>query len=523
MTRIFSEGSFPMSAKRYHRALLPLGLAGIIAVATLSGGGAVIAAQKPDQIAAQAQAALKKGKIEQAIELAEAAVQGNPREPAYRALLGQIYLKGGRFDSAVTSLNDAMTLGDNSARTALGLALANVATGNNREAQAILNDWRDAIPVSDLGLALALAGDTRRGVAVLNDALRGGQNTPKIRQNLAYAFALDGSWREARMMVRQDVPAGQVDARISAWAAQASPEAHRQRVAGLLGTPLRADPGLPVRLALSASSEVQQAAAEQGAIKAIAPVAVEAPRVAAAPMAPSELPPIDGAAVAAPAELASLDPVVAAPAPVPVAAPVRAAAPSDQFERAFASAVPVAAPAAVPVQVRNVQFVANPVVQAVPVRAAPVRTASARPAPVRAVPVRAVQARAVPARAVQASAAPRRAAPAVLAPRAVTNGTHLVQLGSFSSQQGARRAWGIYAARSPALRGYKMTITQATVRGKVYYRVAAAGFDASGARGLCSSLKQRGGACFAYAFRPATPALALAKPVVRGPALARRR
>ncbi len=520
MTRIFFEGSLPMSAKRFHRALLPLGLAGIIAVATLSGGSAVIAAQKPDQIAAQAQAALKKGKIEQAIALAEAAVQGNPREPAYRALLGQIYLKGGRFDSAVTSLNDAMTLGDNSARTALGLALANVATGNNREAQAILNDWRDAIPVSDLGLALALAGDTRRGVAVLNDALRGGQNTPKIRQNLAYAFALDGSWREARMMVRQDVPAGEVDARISAWAAQASPEAHRQRVAGLLGTPLRADSGLPVRLALSASSDVQQAAAEQGAIKAIVPVAVEAPRVAAAPAAPSELPPINGAAGGAPTQLASLDPVVAAAAPIPVAAP------GAQFERAFASAAPapVAAPVAVPVQVRNVQFVSNPVVQAVPNRSAPVLTASARPAPVRV-----VQARAVPVRAVQASvvpvrAAPRRAAPAVLAPRAVTNGTHLVQLGSFSSQQGARRAWGIYAARSPALRGYKMTITQATVRGKVYYRVAAAGFDASGARGLCSSLKQRGGACFAYAApRPGAPALAMAKPVVRGPALARRR
>jgi Flp pilus assembly protein TadD len=497
MTRIFSEGNLPMSAKRFHRALLPLGLAGIIAVATLSGGTAVVAAQKPDQIAAQAQTALKKGKIEQAIALAESAVQGNPREPAYRALLGQVYLKAGRFDSAVTALNDAMTLGDNSARTALGLALANVAAGNNREAQAILNDWRDAIPVSDLGLALALAGDTRRGVAVLNDALRGGQNTPKIRQNLAYAFALDGSWREARMMVRQDVPADQVDARISAWAAQASPEAHRQRVAGLLGTPLRADPGLPVRLALSASSEVQQAAAEQGAIKEISPAATEAPRLAAAPAIPSELPPLDGAAIAAPAELASLDPVVAAPAPAPVAAP------SEQFARAFAEAAPVAAPVATPAAPRSVQFVSNPVVQAVPAHAAPVRTAAARPVPARATPVRAVPR--------QVAAAPRRVAPAAsatTAPRPVANGTHLVQLGSFSSQQGARRAWGIYAARNPALRAYKMTITQATVRGKVYYRVAAAGFDAGGARGLCSSLKKRGGACFAYAFRPAAPALA---------------
>lgn len=476
-----------MTAKRLNRRLqtasLSVGLAGVIALAAFAGGEVVVAAPKPDQTAAQAQAELKKGRIENAIKLAEAAVQAAPREPSYRALLGQAYVRAGRFDSAIAALNDAMMLGDNSARTALALSLANVAAGNNREAVAILDDWRDAIPASDMGLALALAGQTGRGVAMLNDALRAGNSTPKLRQNLAYAFALDGRWREARMMIQQDVPANQVDARIGAWAAQAKPEDYRQRVAALLGTPLRNDPGMPVRLALSASSETEQLAAEAAAAPVPAPVAAVA-------AAPSELPPVESLPVAAPVEIAS----VAAPAAVPEAQADRVApagASSAQFDQAFASG--------------SINFVSIPVIQAVPTRAEPVRVATR------------------PARPAQRSvaSAPRRST-AVAAQPLGKGSSHLVQLGSFSSQQGARRAWGIFAARNPALRSYKMTITQATVRGKIFYRVAAAGFNAGGAQGMCAAVKQRGGVCFAYAVpRAATPALAVAVPR-RGPALARR-
>ncbi|HEX4847185.1 MAG TPA: hypothetical protein VFV30_03495, partial [Novosphingobium sp.] len=88
------------------------------------------------------------------------------------------------------------------------------------------------------------------------------------------------------------------------------------------------------------------------------------------------------------------------------------------------------------------------------------------------------------------------------------------------SPQGARRAWGIYAAKNPELKGYRMTITQAKVRGKTYFRVAAAGLNGKGASGLCSTVKARGMACFAYAL-PAkggnAPAYArAAKPAVKG-------
>ncbi len=423
-----------MTATRIRRAILPLGLAGVAVAALMSAGTVATAKPGTDTTASEAQNALNKGKIDKAISLAEAVVAASPREPAYRALLGNAYLRAGRFDSAATTFNDAMELGDNSARTALALALANVAAGRNQDAVAILNDWRDAIPASDLGLALALAGETSRGVAVLSDAVRTSEPSAKIRQNLAYAFALDGRWREARLMVAQDLPADKVDARISEWAMQARPEDYHKRIATLLTVPVRSDPGQPQALALNASPTTQQLAVE-----AAAPVAVAA------------------SADQPPAELAAVTPVVAS------------AAPAENFDQAF---------------------VAAPLVQSVP--SIEVRTVSAEP--VRVAPAR------VTYNAPTATAAKPRAARA--------KGSHLVQLGSFSSPQGARRAWGIFAKRNPGLRSYRMAITPAVVHGKNFWRVAAAGFDARSASGMCSSVKARGGVCFAYSALPARATVA---------------
>ncbi|GGZ92889.1 SPOR domain-containing protein [Novosphingobium arvoryzae] len=487
-----------MTANRIRRTALPLGIVGAVAAIAIASGsfsGAVVAKPSPDKSLAAAQVALGKGQIDKAISLAETAVAGNPREPSYRALLGQAYLRAGRFESAVTTLDDAMKLGDNSGKTALALSLANIAAGNARAAVAILDDWRDAIPASDLGLALALAGESTRGVAVLADALRGGENTVKLRQNLAYAYALDGRWREARTMVAQDVPANLVDGRISDWAMKAKPEDHKLRIAALLSAPLRADPGQPAALALVNSATAEQLAAERSAAPLVAAAApAPVPAYAAAPV---ELPAVADVSPAAATELASYAPVDAAPESV-------------------ADAPVYAAPAPAVVQQAGVTFVSTPVVQALPAR-------------------------------YKAKPAPRTMAAAKTAPRAVpayrmaaaTGGAHAVQLGSFKSPQGARRAWGYYAAKNPELKNFRMVITPAKVKGRDYWRVAAAGLDSSGAQGMCSAVKSRGGVCFAYSTRPAAvgkapaPMLARAKPAPKkvapapaknpsGPAMARR-
>lgn len=457
----------------------------VLAATLLAGCASAIAKPRDHEgkAFAQAQSLVAKGKAEQAIPFAEQAVAGNPRDAAARTLLGQAYLRAGRFESAAAAYRDAMSLGDNSARSALALALAKIGSGDNQAAVGLLNDWRDSIPVSDLGLAYALAGEPARGAAILVDALRNGENTPKLRQNLAYAYALDGQWREARLMAAQDIPADQIDARITQWAANGREGDFQVRVASLLGTQVRSDPGMPVQLALNYNPAAEQFAAEVGA--------VPSERRNEQALAEAELPPVQ-----AQAEPAMAMATYAAPAPTEIPqVPDEVVAPAPE-----AYAVSLPQPKAYTTPFAAVAtFISEPVVQPLPAGNAPDTVVSIRQSKTRVT-----------------FAAPTRAAP--------RGGTHLVQLGSFLSQQGARRAWGIYAAKNPDLRNYRMTITQATVRGRNYWRVAAGGLTgAAPAQGLCSMVKRNGGVCFAYA---ASTGVAPGRAPARdagGPQLARRR
>lgn len=392
---------------------------------------------------ARSEAVQLKKADEKAVARAEQAVAKAPRDAALRAALGQSYLRAGRFASAAGAFTDAMTLGDNDARTALGLALANIGLGHNREALGILDSARGAIPAGDLGLAVALSGDTARGVAILSDALRGGENTPKLRQNLAYAYALNGDWREARIMMAQDVPAEQLDARMTQWVASGHPGYYQQRVAALLGAPVRADPGVPQALALGGAPQTVQAAAEAPAAPTLGPVA----------------------------ELPAAEPAVAEQTPAQHAH----AAPVQEYFPALSGSTETTlqqSPAAVPPP--NSRTLA-----AFDEFARPVSTTLQAPA--------ARAAKAAPARALHAAA---------IAP--VSGGSHFVQLGSFSSEANARRAWSTFTARNPELKTARMVITPAVVNGRNYWRVAAASYDWASARGVCAGVKARGGACFAY-------------------------
>lgn len=386
--------------------------------------------------------------MEKDVARAEKAVAKAPADAALRAELANQYLAAGRFESAVTTFQDAQVLGDGSARTALSLALAHIGAGNNAAAVAVLDGNREILPATDLGLALALAGDTGRGVAILSDALRAGDGSPKLRQNLAYAYALDGRWREARVMAAQDVPADQLDARISEWARQGRPSDYRTRVASLLGAPVRDDMGQPQYLALNRTADTP-----------------EAPTFAAAEPQ-RELPPVE-----------QPESFWSDPAPVERVA-VASSAPAMRAPVA-AALVPVAdytQPAVQEDAVRTVAdnpgFVSSPIVQPVPVRAE--RPAAKAPAV-------------------------SMIAPVARESRPVANGTHLIQLGSFSSPESAERAWKIFVARDPSLASYRKTITPAKVRGKNYWRVAAAGFDAQEARAMCGTVRSRGRGCIAYA------------------------
>ncbi|WP_236554624.1 SPOR domain-containing protein [Novosphingobium sp. 9U] len=390
-------------------------------------------------------------KAEKQVVAAERAVAKQPQSAEGRARLGQTYLSAGRFVSASTSFEDAVSLGDKTPSTALGMALSYIGSNRNAEAVTLLGQWRDAIPVGDYALALALAGQPSQAVSLLSDVIKQGDNTPKNRQNLAYAFALDGHLPEARVIASQDVPLEQLDARISEWALQASVGSQQSRVAALIGAPLRSDPGQPAQLALAAPAAAPALAANDTpapAAQELPPVGADAPVLAMAEPQPRT-------------DAAAPEPVAADPAPVPALADASSAV------RAFVS---------------------NPVVQDV---AAPI------PAPQRM--ARAERVALTPAAAKPKSAAPRRAA----APAAA--GTHVVQLGSFTTEAGAHRAWGIFVRQDPSLKDRELRITQATVNGRQYWRVAAAGYDMASARSKCSSLRGGGKDCLAYATKRELP------------------
>lgn len=452
-----------------NRAIM-LAVTTALASTALAGCSTSVAA--PANLSAnKAHTAIAKGKTSQAIEHAEATVLAEPRNAGYRAMLGAVYMEAGRFQSAARSFQDAMELGDSSGRTALSYALAEIAAGQQNAALSALNAHRDIIDPSDLGLAFSLAGQPEQGVHILGNALRGGMATPKVRQNLAYSYALMGNWRAARLMAAEDVPADQLGDRMSEWAQTAAPEMYHARMANLLNVPIVSDSGQPAMLALSNHSSIEHLA--QAAVSEELPSAApaELPAVAAAAPAQAasyELPPLES--VAAPASLA-------ANVPAPVAEP-------NGFEQAFSAgngSVPVARKSSS----NTVAFVSKPVVQDAP--RAKTRVAS-----------------------VSAPKSAEPAAKAVSSPAA--NGDHLVQLGSFSTEASAERAWNIYVKRYPDLANYQMVITKAKVRGKLYYRVSAGGFQRASAAQMCSTVKAGKQGCITWAASSPLPG-ALDRPV----------
>lgn len=434
-----------------HRTTMIKLAASAALAAVLAVGCAAVGDAKPESpIARQL-----RGDGNKAVAKAERAVLVNPRDAAARAALGAAYLVAGRFASAAQSYDDALDLGDESASTVLGLALAETARGNNAAAVELLHDWRDTIPAGDLGLAYALAGETARGVQVLSDAVRDGDASAKTRQNLAYAYALDGRWKEARVMVAQDVPADQVDARMRQWIAMNRPEFAPTRVAALLGTTPAADSGQPQALALANFPGTSQLAAAEpsqtvATAETVAPAVPEAaPAIVQAPVvqAQAELPPVaaSGAApTAQPVTLAALD---RAPSAIANDAPAFATIPSPAHS------------AVQPRVVGKTKFFSDP-------------------------------------RKVTQPGKGRGLAAITAIANAVSGGTHWLQLGSYTNPAIAKEGWGKFTRRTPALKGYKAVTTTAVVNNVPVWRVAATGFGSyADAARMCAAVKSRGGAC----------------------------
>ena len=386
--------------------------------------------------AKKAEAMFAKGKTDRALTFAELAVEADMQNRDYRALLARIYMSQGRFASAERTFTDVMDLGQVDPRTVVSLALVRIAQGDVNSAVSLVEANRAIVPASDYGLTLALAGDTKRAVDVLTDAIRTDNASARTRQNLALAYALDGRWREARMMAVQDMSQDQVNERIAEWAQYARPDAYQMRVAALLKVTPREDAGQPVRLALNSLSS---------GMASIQPDAISAPIAApiAAPVASVELAAIGPAPVSDSVGFAAVESAVRM---IEVAPSTFAEAPLIRAQEGPSKAQAVAT--AVPVK---------------PLKVAPVKLALAE----------------VPA-----------------ARPSMVSGSHLVQLGAFSSAAAAEKAWNQYSKRFGVLTGFSSASSKVTVNGKTLIRIAASGFgNRTTANSACQQIKSMGGVC----------------------------
>lgn len=428
------------------------------------GGGSVASissqpatAKDGAKYAKKAQQAMDKGDVETAIAYAERSVAGVGSDPETRALLGQAYLSAGRMASAERSFQDAMELGKSDARTILSLSLALLGQGKAEKAKALVVNNRQYIPAADYGLALALTGDSKTAIEVLEQAIRESNVTGRTRQNLGLAYALDGRWKEAKLMAVQDVAPAAVNDRVMEWAQMARPGAYETRVATLLKvTPVANDPGQPVRLALRSSYAPANvaASAEQDYGREVASFDRNSPLPAIGP-APKADGDVDFLAAENNIKVSSVTvPASNATGRVQTNVPVTSVQPKPQ-QAAPPTKFVVESSKSAPVRTAAVQTstAAKPVLQKIAYQPAAKATGS-------------------------------------------SSGTHLVQLGAFSSPDGAKRAWGILSAKNSDLNAFQYASSRVNVKGKTLYRLAAIGFgNEQTAEAMCAGIKAKGGNC----------------------------
>lgn len=291
-------------------------MAGCASTGTGTRAASAMASDQAGKYAVAAERALTKDDAAKAVLAAEAAVAASPNEGKYRSLLGQAYLSDGRFASAETSFEDAMTLGHTDARTVIGLAMVKIASGKTENARALLGDHMDILPAADYGLAVALTGDTDEGLRILSTEVRQPDATAKARQNLAYTLALAGRWRESKLISSQDISPAEAGKRVGEWAMLSRPGGKAQQVAHLMGVTPQADSGLPVALALKtaetpaalAAADIPAPAAETASLMEFAPpteTQVLVAQAATPSIVPTPIPASFSAPVASPRKIAA--------------------------------------------------------------------------------------------------------------------------------------------------------------------------------------------------------------------------
>lgn len=219
----------------------------LVLMALLSATALLPGCSRSEKVAAVAPAA---GAAAPQTPNAEAAVA-----PADLMQKGYAALAAGRFDEAAEKFTAAAAAGPNPRSAKLGLALANLGLRRTDETAGLLSSLLadangDSGTDSDLGLALALAGQPHDAIEVLEKRVAKAGDR-RARQNLAFAYAMAGDFARAQETARIDLLESDVERSMADWKALVHLQP-AERLAGFLGVPLPAQATAPVQVAVAA-------------------------------------------------------------------------------------------------------------------------------------------------------------------------------------------------------------------------------------------------------------------------------
>ncbi len=412
-----------------------------------------------------AQAALRGGSPQIALQLAGNVLAHSPGNEAALVVQGDALTELGRLDEARDSYNRALRVNPASVGAELGLGRIRLtddpAGASVLFLKALDHDPRNTSALTDLGVARDLQGDHAGAQQVYRQALGIDPQDSAAQVNLALSMAMSGAAEDAVRMLRPMASNPGASSKLRHdLAAALTMAGDRDEAARILSKDLSPE---------DVSQALDDYAAARSGGGGVVLVGTSGSETAVA-LTPAPAPPPAPASAPPPAPRPAL---ASAPAPAPVLVSTAAPPPAPALASApppAPSPAPVLAPAPAPQP--------EPVLASAPAPAPqpePVLASSPAPAP-------------VPASAPASSPAP-----------ALTGGVH-VQLAILTSEHDARAEWRRVQHKMPALLSNRQPVFNKVVKsdGDTIWVVRTGGFaDEAQAKAFCQHVRAAGGGCLA--------------------------
>jgi len=218
--------------------------AGLMLLLGACDGSSVTHGDAYEAAVREAEAARASGNVDTAIPLYDRALQANPQGIEAKLGLGQALLTIGAADEAAAQFRDVLARHSDDGKARRGLAAALIGMGQptlaekqidlalqanandfhalnllgvvldmqgrHAEAQANYRRGLELAPDdpglrSNYGLSLAITGQPQAAIGLLAPVASGRRSTPRIRQNLAFAYAMAGDLSNALQLCRHDM------------------------------------------------------------------------------------------------------------------------------------------------------------------------------------------------------------------------------------------------------------------------------------------------------------------------------